>query len=422
MGTSEGGSSAAVRLALGETQIVMEMQQFLEDNDVHLGAFNDGSSKRSKTVILAKNLPADTQTEEIRQVFTKFGILGRVVMPPSGVTALVEFVEPSEARKAFKKLAYTKFKYVPLYLEWAPEKTFGSKEFKNDSVKDEEKLEDGDAPKKINDTTINTKANPQVPSKKVSETVQKEPDSEEVEDDSEPEPDTTLFIKNLNFTTEEQTVRSHFRYLGSIHLIQVARKKDPEDPTQMISLGYGFIQFKQRSSAERALKTMQFHDIDGKKIELKRSDRTLQSDVKGAARKQTDKSEQKNTTKIMVRNIPFQANIGEIQDIFKAFGEIKALRLPKKMAPGASSHRGFGFVDYFTKGDAKQAFDALHHSTHLYGRRLVLEWAAEDESVEEIRKRTAQHFGNSEVGSEKKARKSVFKTDHIKFDDEDEDD
>lgn len=31
-------------------------------------------------------------------------------------------------------------------------------------------------------------------------------------------------------------------------------------------------------------------------------------------------------------------------------------------------------------------------STHLYGRRLVLEWAQAEESVEEIRKRTAKRY------------------------------
>ena len=39
-------------------------------------------------------------------------------------TALVEFLEPSEAKAAFTKLAYTKFKHLPLYLEWAPSDTF----------------------------------------------------------------------------------------------------------------------------------------------------------------------------------------------------------------------------------------------------------------------------------------------------------
>jgi multiple RNA-binding domain-containing protein 1 len=39
-------------------------------------------------------------------------------------TAIVEFLEPSEAKAAFTKLAYTKFKHLPLYLEWAPSDTF----------------------------------------------------------------------------------------------------------------------------------------------------------------------------------------------------------------------------------------------------------------------------------------------------------
>lgn len=41
---------------------------------------------------------------------------------------------------------------------------------------------------------------------------------------------------------------------------------------------------------------------------------------------------------------------------------------------------------------AQRAFEALGLSTHLYDRRLVLEWAKEEETVEELRKRTAQHF------------------------------
>lgn len=40
----------------------------------------------------------------------------------------------------------------------------------------------------------------------------------------------------------------------------------------------------------------------------------------------------------------------------------------------------------------QRAMQALCQSTHFFGRRLVLEWAQADESVDEIRKRTAQHF------------------------------
>ena len=40
----------------------------------------------------------------------------------------------------------------------------------------------------------------------------------------------------------------------------------------------------------------------------------------------------------------------------------------------------------------QRAFNALCHSTHLYGRRLVLEWADSEETIDELRKKTAQHF------------------------------
>ena len=42
----------------------------------------------------------------------------------------------------------------------------------------------------------------------------------------------------------------------------------------------------------------------------------------------------------------------------------------------------------------QRAFNALCHSTHLYGRRLVLEWAQAEESLEDLRKKTAQHFSD----------------------------
>lgn len=151
-------------------------------------------------------------------------------------------------------------------------------------------------------------------------------------------------------------------------------------------------------------------------------------------------------TKILVRNIPFQAKPNEVRDVFKAFGELKSIRMPKKMTPGEDSHRGFGFVDFNSKSDAKvihksllitkncyfvfihsfvilfqKAFDALCHSTHLYGRRLVLEWAAADEGIDELRKRTAEHYHVSE--SAKKSKKSVFDTSNItKFNNSDDDD
>lgn len=92
LSTEGGTTSAAVRLALGETEIVSEMRQFLVDNGIHLDAFNGVPKARSNSIIIAKNLPAGTEIDELKQRFDKFGLLGRVVLPPSGVSGMYKIV------------------------------------------------------------------------------------------------------------------------------------------------------------------------------------------------------------------------------------------------------------------------------------------------------------------------------------------
>lgn len=427
-----GGSSAAVRLALGETQLVIEMRRFLEENGVCLDVFESQKVPRSKTVILAKNLPADTQISELQPLFAHYGLISRFVFPPSGVTALIEFADSTEARNAFKKLAYSKFKHQPLYLEWAPEGTFkneapslikNEKNLKEEKPKTEEvvsetkktkkqlKKEDKERRERELQEEIKRKEEEEkaMAEAKAAQDKQNGEDADDDDADEPPEPDTTLFLKNLNFITREDTVRNHFKHMGRIHTVQVAMKKDPQDPKNKISMGYGFIQFKKKAVAEKTLRQMQLTQIEGNQVELKRSDRTLKVDEKAATSRKATKGVKQTGTKIIVRNIPFQAKADEVRDIFKAFGEIRSIRLPLKMVPGEKTHRGFGFVDFITKSDAKKAFDALCQSTHLYGRRLVLEWAAvTEENVDALRKRTAQNYSSS--GPAKKSKKGLFDT------------
>jgi len=47
------------------------------------------------------------------------------------------------------------------------------------------------------------------------------------------------------------------------------------------------------------------------------------------------------STKLVVRNLAFQATKNDVRELFKHFGSIKNIRLPKKMD---GKHRGFGFV------------------------------------------------------------------------------
>lgn len=191
------GMSAAVKLALGETQLTQDTRAFLEENGVCLDAFNQAPKKRSTTVILVKNLPAQTKSNEIREMFAKHGELARIVMPPAGITALVEFLEPSEARKAFHALAYKKYKHLPLYLEWAPDNSFTRPASETDMIKSKniekrKELTDSTEEAKKEVTTEKSKENGNMHTK---------------EDDEPPEPETTLFVKNINFSTTEEQLK-----------------------------------------------------------------------------------------------------------------------------------------------------------------------------------------------------------------------
>jgi len=360
---AESSKSVAVRMALGETEIVSDTREFLESHGVILDVFGQADAARSKEVLLVKNLPAGTTSEELREVFAEHGNLGRVLMPPFGITAIIEFLSAKDAKQAFRNLAYSKFKHIPLFLEWAPINIL-SGEVQTSVKKEEEEKIASDASDEEDDATDGN----------------------------------TLFVKNLNFDTTEESLKEKFCSCGKVKSATIAKKKDPKKPGSFLSMGYGFVEYKKAESADKALRMLQLCEVDGHKLELKKSHR--ESIQPKASRKRASEKKQ-TTSKILVRNIPFEANVKEVKELFSAFGEIKSLRLPKKMS-GTGSHRGFAFVDFLTKQDAKRAFKALCQSTHLYGRRLVLEWAEEEESVDEIRMRTAKHFTETEPEAKKR--------------------
>lgn len=395
------GDGAATRLAMGEVEIVEETRAFLQENGVRLDAFNQVVEKRSKLVILVKNLPYKTSPEELRNLFAPFGDLGRVLIPPYGITGLVEYLQKQSAKAAFNGLAYTKFKGVPLYLEWAPELVF-------DDAKEEKKKKDEE------EEGDEVKEEPDEESKKDNE------DEEDEEEEREPEPDTTLYIKNLNFNSTDESIRKHFKKCGPIASVTIARKKDPKNPGQFLSMGYGFVQFFTQEAVNKALKELQNSALDEHQIELKRSNKNLGSEADSTVQRKKSNVAKQTGAKILVRNIPFQAKQSEIEELFKAFGELKFVRLPKKMV-GSGLHRGFGFVEYVSKHEAKRAMKALCQSTHLYGRRLVLEWAEEADNVEDIRKRTNRYFGTDAPGG-KRSMKGVADIDVDKYSNEMEQD
>ena len=387
-----GAKDLAVRLALGEAQVVSETKEALAAAGVNVASLDHavaGDRQKKKTiarsdaVILVKNLPYETTEEELQILFSKYGAVVRLVLPPTKAIALVEFSVSSSAKIAFKALAYRKFRHVPLYLEFAPEGIFteasgqpasqASAGEAGGSVIPDRVLPPGEKSKgglgsaraaHLGDQALQA---------------QQQGGSGERPDEAQA---LTIFVKNLSFATDDAALERHFKHalgnkgrstLGagpeSVRSAKVSYKTGKGG--ERLSNGYGFVEFSHPEAARLALDLVHGSSLDGFDLKLQLSTR----DREGVRVLQKEKGGF-STSKLMVRNVAFEANQKDIKQLFEPFGELKVVRVPKKFD---GSHRGFAFVDFIFRKDAKKAYEQLN-GTHLLGRRLVIEKAkAEDE-------------------------------------------
>ncbi|TGJ87564.1 hypothetical protein E0Z10_g1197 [Xylaria hypoxylon] len=344
-------SGAGVKQALAESEIIQDTKSYFAANGVNLESFN--FKPRSDDVILVKNLDANTKSEEIRNLFEEHGRVLRVLIPPTGVIAIVQFASPSDGKRAFAKLAYRRFGSSQLFLEKAPREIF----FDSVPAQDQDLTTQPAAVEKVSSSDLLA------------------------EDSKQSSGDATLFIKNLNFDTDTNALADAFQHLEGFKSALVKTKKDMKRPGQNLSMGFGFISFENSDLAAAAAKVMDGHVLMDHKLHIRASHRGLDA---AEERKKKEEVTNKATCTLIVKNLPFQANKREIKALFSAYSQIKAVRMPKKFN---QSGRGFAFVDFTSSKEATSALQALE-GTHLLGRRLILQYAEAEavDAEEEIAK------------------------------------
>lgn len=80
---------------------------------------------------------------------------------------------------------------------------------------------------------------------------------------------TTLFVKNLSFATSTERLTQVFENLPAFSFARVQMKPDPKRPDGRLSMGYGFVGFKDAEGAKKALKSMQGFVLDGHALHVK---------------------------------------------------------------------------------------------------------------------------------------------------------
>jgi multiple RNA-binding domain-containing protein 1 len=271
-------SDAAVKQAHAETHIIQETKSYFAQHGVDLEAFQ--RSSKGDLAILVKNVPHGVTPDELRKMFEEHGTVTKFLMPPTGMTAIVEFSNVAQAKTAFMSLSYRKMKDSILYLEKAPKDLF-----KEGAVIDVPRAIPSDGPAaKLSATDL-------------------------LEEAPEPEATNTatLYVRTLNFTTTTDRLTEAFKPLSGFRSAKVKTKVDPK--RGVLSMGFGFVEFSNAETATAALRTMDGRDLEGHKLQIKASHKGADA---AEERRKEDAAKKAASTKIIIKNLPFEAGVSTL--------------------------------------------------------------------------------------------------------------
>jgi multiple RNA-binding domain-containing protein 1 len=184
----------AVNMAKAEAIIVNQTREWMKDQGIDLDKFEAiprKDCKRSRKVLLVKNIPYSTKERDLHEIFSRYGEIKSLQISPFNTLAIVEYVSAMQAQAAAKNLAYYKINYImPIYLEFAPDVMASVQNHK-------EKTE--------------------------------EPEAESDDNEESKSKGKTVFIKNLNFSTKEEDIESLFKnsnLKGKVLSVKIVRRTD----------------------------------------------------------------------------------------------------------------------------------------------------------------------------------------------------
>lgn len=377
----------AVQISAMETTIINETKEWLAHEGINLEVLKGKRSDciRSKTVIFIKNINTRVQKENLEKIFSRYGSLVRFMLSPSNTLAICEYVNAKHAANCMKHLAYYEIEGEPIYLEYAPEGIMLLEKKKKEEKEQKTEMN-------VNDGSSNDDINLMQNQGKV------------------------LFVSNLNFSTKDKALK-HFFESKDYHVDKVEIASHLKNG-KSVSSGYGFVQFKNEETMLKALKHLQGFLLEGHSIKLSIA-KTSSNSVNTSSNVLQHKRKRENevndyeyenelthdNTKLLVKNLAFEATKDELRKLFKVYGQVKTVRLPLKLD---GSHRGFAFVEFLSHDEAMKAFKELQN-THFYGRKIVIEWAEKESTVESLREKTKRKANLIGVQTHKTQKKGEIK-------------
>ncbi|KAG5492920.1 hypothetical protein JKF63_01500 [Porcisia hertigi] len=160
---------------------------------------------------------------------------------------------------------------------------------------------------------------------------------------SKPTQIASIYVGDLDATINEPQLVELFKPFGTILNVRVCR-----DIITQRSLGYGYVNFDDHSSAEKAIQSMNFARVGDKCVRLmwQQRDPALRYSGNG---------------NVFVKNLEEGVDSKSLHDIFTKFGSILSCKV---MSDEEGKSRGYGFVHFKDEKAAKDAIVEMNGSIH----------------------------------------------------------
>ncbi|MBA0604429.1 hypothetical protein Godav_017089 [Gossypium davidsonii] len=178
-------------------------------------------------------------------------------------------------------------------------------------------------------------------------------DSEE--EGSEPSEEAKLFVGNLPFDVDSQSLAMLFEKAGTVEIAEVIYNRDTEQ-----SRGFGFVTMSSIEEAEKA-------DLNGRLL-------TVNKAAPRGSRVDQPPRVFERAFRVYVGNLPWDVDNARLEQVFSEHGKVVEARVVYDRETGRS--RGFGFVTMSSETELNDAIAALDGQS-LDGRAIRVNVAEE---------------------------------------------
>ncbi|KAJ1051545.1 hypothetical protein FZC28_6710g2730 [Saccharomyces cerevisiae] len=205
----------------------------------------------------------------------------------------------------------------------------------SDSSSDEEEEEEKEETKKeeskessSSDSSSSSSSDSESEKEESNDKKRKSEDAEEEEDEEssnkkqkneETEEPATIFVGRLSWSIDDEWLKKEFEHIGGVIGARVIYERGTDR-----SRGYGYVDFENKSYAEKAIQEMQGKEIDGRPINCDMSTSKPAGNNDRAKKFGDTPSEPSDT--LFLGNLSFNADRDAIFELFAKHGEVVSVR------------------------------------------------------------------------------------------------